>query len=196
MDSPALEDEAAGGSAAVLRALLGREFQLAFNAGVEARARKDIVTIHKAIGTLLLCLGCSSLVSAQRVERESIIKIKLSTDQQTQTIGNPIIIKYTVKNTSKLGIPILPFDWIVRREDGKPVADTPEGTRRKEAKTAALSMRILQVLSAGASAWGEETVSKLYVMDEPGVYFVSAEMVTDDIKTEFAKSNALRITIK
>jgi hypothetical protein len=155
---------------------------------------------HMAIGALLLCLGCTSLVSAQRVEREFVVnavKIKLSTDRPIVPINDPVIIKFTITNTSKVELPIAgDFDWIVRREDGKPVADSPEGVRRKEARRAARSMNVPLGLEAGASSNQEETLSKLYVMSEPGVYLVSLWIeVTDEIKTDFMKSNTLPITI-
>jgi hypothetical protein len=47
------------------------------------------------IGALLLCLGCTSLVSAQRVEREVVVnavKIKLSTDRPIVPINDPVIV--------------------------------------------------------------------------------------------------------
>jgi hypothetical protein len=113
-------------------------------------------------------------------------------------IGDPVIIKFTIANTSKVGLPIAgTFDWIVRREDGRPVADAPEGVRRKEAKRAARSLNVPLYLAAGGSSKQEETLSKLYLMSEPGVYLVSLWIgVTDEIKTDFMKSNALRITIR
>ena len=154
-----------------------------------------------AMGALLLCLGCASFVPAQRVEREfmvSAIKIKLSTDQPTLHINDPVIVKFTVKNTSKVDLPIAgAFNWIVRREDGKPVTDTPEGVRREKAKRAAQSMNVPLGLAPGASSNQEETLSKLYVMTEPGAYLVSLWIgVTDGVKTDFMKSNTLRITIE
>jgi hypothetical protein len=165
-----------------------------------AGKRKDIMRIRTAICALLLCLGCTSLVSAQRVEREFIVNamnIKLSADRSTLALSDPVIIKYTLTNTSKVGIPISELDWVVRREDGKPVTDAPEGARRKEARRAAKSMNVVVLLGAGVSRTAEETVSRLYVMDELGVYLVSVEMgVTDEIKTDFIKSNTIRITIK
>jgi hypothetical protein len=159
------------------------------------------VKTHIAISALLLCLGCTSLVSAQRVEREFIVnavKIKLSTDQPIVPVNDPVIIKFTITNASKVELPIAGgFDWIVRREDGKPVADAPEGVRRREVRRAAKSMSVPLGLAPGASSSQEETLSKLYVMSEPGVYLVSLWIgVTDEIKTDFMKSNTLRITIE
>jgi hypothetical protein len=159
------------------------------------------VRIQRAIGAVLLCLGCASLVSAQRVEREFIvnaIKIKLSTDQPTLPINDPVVIKFTITNTSKVELPVAGgFYWIVRREDGKPVADATEGARRKEARRASQSMSVPLGLAPGASSNQQETLSKLYVMDEPGVYLVSMWIgVNDEIKTDFIKSNTIRVTIE
>lgn len=157
--------------------------------------------IHIAIGALLLCLGCTSFVSAQRVERKFIVnavKIKLSTDKPIVADNDPVIIRFTITNTSKVELPVAGgFDWIIRREDDKRVADAPEGARRKEAKRAAQSMSVPLYLAPGASTNQEETLSKLYVMSEPGVYQVSLWIgVNDEIKTDFIKSNTLRITIQ
>jgi hypothetical protein len=159
------------------------------------------VRIHIAIGALLLCLGCTSLVSAQRVERESIVnavKIKLSTDRPIVSGNDSVVIKFTITNTSKVELPVAGgFDWIVRREDDKPITDTGEGARRKEARRAAQSMNVPLYLAPGASSNQVETLSKLYVMSEPGVYQVSLWIgVTDEMKTDFIKSNMLRIIIK
>jgi len=124
------------------------------------------------------------------------MKIKLSADKSTLASKDPVTIRYTLTNTSKVEIPTAELYWIVDREDGKPVADAPEGARRKEARRAARSMNVVVSLGAGDSKTVEETLSKLYVMDEPGVYIVSAEMgFNDEIKTHFVKSNPLRITI-
>lgn len=156
--------------------------------------------IHMAIGASLLCLGGASLFSAQRVEREFMVNavmIRLSTDRPILPVNDPVIIKFTITNTSKVEISIAgAFDWIVRRVDGKPVADAPEGVRRKEARRAQ-TINVPLGLSPGASSNQEEALSKLNVMSEPGVYAVSMWIeVTDEIKTDFIKSNEIRITIK
>jgi hypothetical protein len=156
--------------------------------------------IYVAIGMLLLCLGCSSLAFAQRVEREFIvnaIKIKLATDQPVVSIGDQVIVKFTFTNTSNVELPITRWDWMVSRENGKPVTHAPEGMRRMEARRAAQSVNVPLYLGPGASNSQEETLSKLYVMNEPGVYLVSLRIeVTDKAKTDFIKSNTLRITVQ
>jgi hypothetical protein len=156
---------------------------------------------HLVIGAVLLCLGFTSLAPAQRVERAfivSAVKIKLSTDQPAIPADDPVIIRFTITNTSSVEIPIAgEFDWIVRREDGKTVEDTPEGKERKKMRRAARSLNVPLVLQPGASSNQEETLSKLYVMNEPRTYQVSLWIeVTDETKTDYIKSNTLRITVQ
>src|SRR5579862_685713 len=132
---------------------------------------------HLAIGTVFLCLGLTSLAPAQRLDRAfivSAVKIKLSTDQPAIPAGDPVIIRFTITNISSVEIPIAgEFDWIVRREDGKTVEDTPEGKERKTMRRAAQSLNVPMVLQPGASSNQEETPSKFYVMNQPGTYQVS-----------------------
>jgi hypothetical protein len=155
-----------------------------------------------AIGALLLCLGCTSLVSAQRAEREFVvnaIKITLSTDRSTLLINDPVIIKFTITNTSKVELPVAgDFEWIVRREDGKPVSETAESLRWKNIqRRTPRSLNVPLGLEAGASSNQQETLSKLYVMTDPGIYLVSLWVgVTDETKTDFIKSSTLRVTIQ
>jgi len=166
-----------------------------------AGAEREIVKMQLTISTLILCLGYTVVARAQRIERQFIvnaIRIKLSTDQPVVPINDAVVVKFTITNTSKVELPIAgSFDWTVRREDGSPVANTPEGVRRREAKRATRSLSVPLYLAPGASSNQEETLSKLFVMDVPGVYLVSMRIgVTDEIRTDFIESNTLRITVK
>ena len=137
----------------------------------------------------------------QQIDRTFIVnalKLELSTEKLNFVPNEPVIIKYAYTNTSKvaLDLPTEPFVWTVRREDGKPVVETPEGRRRK-APRGADTVVVSPAVGAGASLTHEETLSGLYVMNEPGAYFIRVEVAVPDGKgTAFIKSNMLRITIK
>lgn len=75
--------------------------------------------------------------------------------------------------------------------------DTPEGLRRKEVHRYPQTIVVSPLVAAGTSLTSEETISNLYVMNKPGVYFVSVEeAVADEEGTDYIKSNTLRITIR
>jgi hypothetical protein len=113
----------------------------------------------------------------QQIDRTFIVnalKLELSTEKLNFVPNEPVIIKYAYTNTSKvaLDLPTEPLVWTVRREDGKSVAETPEGRRRKGPRGAD-TVVVSPAVGAGASLTHEETLSGLYVMNEPGAFFIS-----------------------
>jgi hypothetical protein len=158
--------------------------------------------VHTVLCALFFSLGCISLSAAQEeINRTFIVnalKLTLSVDELALTANAPVIIKATYTNTSKveLDLPTEPLVWKVRREDGKPVTETEQGKRRKGPRSAQ-TIVVSRVIAPGDTLAGEETISNLYHMEEPGVYFLNAlAVIYDSEGQDYIKSNTIRIMIK
>src|ERR1700733_2954384 len=148
----------------------------------------------------LICLWCFAFASSQTAHDRAFIanafRISISADKLIFKSGDPVVIRFTITNTSKeaLYLPWEPLVWSVRREDGKIPSDTPEGKQRKDSPRAPQTIVVTRILSAGESIASEETISTLYAINEPGAYDVTVEEVVGDLKgTAYIRSNTLRI---
>jgi hypothetical protein len=162
------------------------------------------VKIRTATCALLFCMACLSFGLGQNKKHDRAFMInaftmKLSADKVTFTAGEPVTVKVTMTNTTKetLYMPNTQWEWSVLREDGKPVADTPEGLKIKAARGASTTMNVSIPLAAGASYPVEGNLAELYVMTEPGAYLVSVQQkVRDESGSDYIRSNTIRITIQ
>jgi hypothetical protein len=153
----------------------------------------------------LICLWCFVSASAQTVtvhDRTFIanaFRISISADKLLFKTSDPVVIKFTITNTSKEALyePAEPLVWSVCREDGKIPSDTPEGKQRKDSHRDPQTIVVERILSAGEIIASEETISKLYAINEPGAYDVTVEEAVGDLKgTAYIKSNTIRIIIR
>jgi hypothetical protein len=151
----------------------------------------------------LLCVGFVSLSMAQ--QRQTVantvtsLKLTLSARKVIWTSKEPVVIQATVTNSASetLTLPATKYEWSVRREDNRPVLDTPTGALWRKHLHDAQTIVVTGPLDAGKSLTTEETVADLFTMDEPGVYLVSVRQeVSAENETQYLSSNILRITIQ